>query len=295
MSAAADALLGCGALRPEAILGRASGENFPVALRFLPRALRGDLTALYGFARLVDQIGDDAPGDREQLLGAVADDLARAFEGAPRHPLLQRLAPVIRRHALPRAPFERLIEANRFDQRRVRIASWDELLRYCALSANPIGELVLRVAGQADAARIAHSNAVCSALQVIEHCQDVAEDFARGRVYLPADALAEAGCTDEQLARAPATSGLRCVVALQIERARELLGAARPLVASLRGAARIAVAGFAAGGLACCDAFAATDYDPNRTRVRASRLALLRHAVALVLARPAAALTGRAR
>jgi len=285
MSAASDALLGCGALRPELILGRASGENFPVALRFLPRALRGDLIALYGFARLVDQIGDDAPDNRDQLLGAVADDLARAFDGTPRHPLLQRLAPVIQRHALPRAPFERLIAANRVDQGRVRIASWSELLQYCALSANPIGELVLHVVRQAGAARIAHSDAVCSALQVIEHCQDVAEDYARGRVYLPADELAAAGCADEQLACAPATPALRCVVALQVERARELLGEARPLVASLRGAARVAVAGFAAGGLACCDAFAAADYDPNGKLVRASRLALLRHAVALALAR----------
>ncbi|HEU4429677.1 MAG TPA: squalene synthase HpnC [Myxococcota bacterium] len=295
MSAGADALLDSSALRPEVILARASGENFPVALRFLPRELRGDLIALYGFARLVDQIGDEAPGDREQLLNAVAVDLARAFDGAPLHPLLQRLTPVIRRGALPRAAFERLIAANRRDQSRVRIASWSELLGYCALSANPIGELVLHLVGQADAARIERSDAVCSALQVIEHCQDVAEDFASGRVYLPADDLAAAGCADDQLARAPATPALRCVVALQIERARALLAEARPLVASLHGAARVVVAGYAAGGLACCDAFAAADYDPNQKLVRGSRLALLRHALALVVARAPAPLGARAR
>jgi len=285
-SSAEEALLRSSALEPEAILRRASGENFPVALRWLGRELREDLLALYGFARLVDQIGDAAEGDRQQLLDAVGADLARAFAGTPRHALLQQLARTIRRRELPRAPFARLIEANRFDQQRVRIASWNELLGYCALSANPVGELVLHVVGRAEPANVQRSDAVCSALQVIEHCQDVAEDFANGRVYLPADDLADAGCREDQLARAPAPPELRRVVALQIQRARVLLEEARPLVGALRGAARWMIAGYAAGGLACCDAFDAAGYDPNARSVRPRRLALLRHALVLALARP---------
>jgi phytoene synthase len=292
-AARADALLACPSLAPEVILARAQGENFSVALRWLPERVRDDLTALYGFARLVDQIGDEAPGDRWLLLDEVERDLARAFDGEPRHPLLRRLAPTIARHALPRAPFARLIEANRLDQRLARIATWEELLQYCALSANPVGELVLGVFDCADESRVRRSGAVCTALQVIEHCQDVAEDFARGRVYLPAKDLAAAGCRDEDLVSAPASEALRAAVALQIERARGLLAEARPLVAGLRGFARIAVAGYAAGGLATCDAFAGARFDPNARPVRARRRARLRHALAL-WARGAASPSARA-
>jgi phytoene synthase len=258
-----------------------------VTLRWLGRELREDLLALYGFARLVDQIGDAAPGDREQLLDAVAADLERAFGATPRHPLLQQLARTIHRRGLPRGPFGRLLEANRFDQQRVRIGSWQELLGYCALSANPVGELVLHCVGQADLANVKCSDSVCSALQVIEHCQDVAEDYASGRVYLPAEDLRAAGCGEEQLARVPAPAALRRVVALQIERARELLAEARPLVAGLHGAARWLVAGYAAGGLACCEAFDVADYDPNLRLVRPRRMAVARHALSLARARVA--------
>jgi phytoene synthase len=279
-------------LLPDAVLRRAQGENFPVALRFLPRSRRDELMALYGFARLVDQIGDEAEGDRLALLDAVSADLARAFSGEARHPLLQRLTPAIRCHALPRAPFERLIEANRLDQSLRRIATFEDLLGYCALSANPVGELVLGLFDCASESRVKDSDAVCSALQVIEHCQDVAEDFARGRVYLPAKDLEEAGCGAADLTAAPATPALRRVVALQIERARGLLARARPLVASLRGGARFAIAGYAAGGLATCDAFAAAGYDPNSRPVRARRRDLLWRTLALTLGGAARAPAG---
>jgi squalene synthase HpnC len=279
--ARATALVSCAALREDVILARAGGENFPVALRVLPRHLREDLIALYGFARLVDQIGDEAPGDRAELLEAVSEDLARAFAGAPRHPLLRRLAPTIGRCALPRGPFERLIEANRLDQRLERIETWHELLDYCALSANPVGELVLHLIGAADLDRVKRSDAVCSALQIVEHCQDVAEDALRGRVYLPAKDLAEHGCLDADLVGIPAPSALRRVIALQIQRARGLLGEAPALLRGLRGRARWMVAAYAAGGLAVCDAFIAADFDPNQRPVRARKGALIRHALAL--------------
>ncbi len=131
------------------------------------------------------------------------------------------------------------------------------------------------------------SNAVCTALQVIEHCQDVAEDLARGRVYLPAKDLTEAGCGEDELARAPASDALRRVIALQIARARALLGAAPALLRGLGGRPRWMLAAFAAGGLAACDAFAAAGYDPNTRPVRGQRSALLRHVLALGFARGA--------
>ncbi len=101
---------------------------------------------------------------------------------------------------MPREPFLRLIEANRVDQRVVRYETWEQLLGYCALSANPVGELVLGVFGNASAERIALSDRICTALQLAEHWQDVAEDFARGRIYLPAADRARFGCEEDELA-----------------------------------------------------------------------------------------------
>ena len=224
MAASAESLaLAAPELAEERILARSRGENFPVAPALLPRRVREALLAVYGFARLADELGDTAAGDRLALLAALEAELERAYAGSARHPLLQRLAPVLHERALPREPFLRLIEANRRDQRLTRLASFDELLDYCALSAQPVGELVLRIFGQASPRNLELSNAVCSALQVIEHCQDVAEDHARGRVYLPADDLAELGCADAELARLPPSPALRRVLARQLGRARAAL------------------------------------------------------------------------
>src|SRR5205823_12115026 len=119
--------------------------------------------------------------------------LHRVFDGAPHHPLLQRLALTVNACALPRQPFLRLIEANRRDQLTKTYATFDELLGYCDLSANPVGELVLHVFRAATPERIELSDRVCTALQLVEHWQDVAEDCRRGRIYLPAEDLERFG------------------------------------------------------------------------------------------------------
>jgi len=266
----------------EALLAKAAHENFPVAPRWLPRALREDLVAIYGFARLVDDAGDEAAGDRLQLLDALEADLARAAAGEARHPLVRRLGPALRAGRLPIAAFRHLVEANRRDQRAVRYARWAELVEYCALSANPVGELVLHALGAATPERIALSDSVCTALQLVEHCQDVAEDHARGRVYLPAEDLARFAVTERDLAARPAPAALRAAVAFEVERARALLGAAVPLIGSLRGSGRVLVAGFAAGGLAAADALARAAFDPSGGAPRARRRDVARHAIALL-------------
>jgi squalene synthase HpnC len=256
---------------PPDVLGQAREENFPVALRVLPRPARRDLMALYGFARLVDDLGDEVPGDRLAALDGVEAELARSFAGAATHPILRALEPTIRAHDLRPGPFRALIEANRRDQRVARTETWDELVRYCALSANPVGRLVLAIFDAATPEREALSDAICTALQVIEHCQDVAEDALRGRVYLPREDLARFVCSDAELVRAPATPALRSVVAFQIARARALLAQGEPLLAALHGPARLAVAGFAAGGHAACDALARARFDVTSATVRPRR------------------------
>jgi squalene synthase HpnC len=258
-------------------MARAAGENFPVASRLLPRRVRAHLLATYGFARLADELGDAAPGDRLAALDWLEEELDRAFLGRAEHPLLVRLQATLRACALPREPFARLIEANRIDQRVRRYDTWEQLRGYCALSADPVGEIVLRVLGAATPERIALSDSICTALQLIEHCQDVAEDYAAGRVYLPGEDLARFGCSPELLAGAPAGDAsqvpepLRAVLTFEVARARGLLAAGRPLLGELHGRPRIAVAGFVSGGAAALDAIERSGYDVRSGPPRVGR------------------------
>lgn len=247
---------------PEAVMAQAGAENFPVASRFAGSRAAAHLLAIYGFARLVDDIGDEAPGDRAALLDHVEIELDRIYAGEPaEHALMQRLAAAIGACALPAEPFRRLIEANRVDQTTPRYETFDELLGYCRLSADPVGELVLHVFGQATSERIALSGRICSALQVIEHLQDVAEDHAAGRVYVPQEDLRQFGCPEADLAGPGTTPALRAVVAHEAGRARELLDAGAPLVAELPLRPRLCVAGFLAGGRAALRSLKRADYE----------------------------------
>lgn len=258
-----------------AVMARAESENFPVASRLLPRRAREHLLAVYGFARLVDELGDSAPGDRLAALDWLEGELDAAIAGRAEHPLMRRLGQTIGACSLPREPFARLIEANRADQRVSRYETWEQLRGYCALSADPVGEIVLGVFGAATPQRIALSDSICTALQLAEHCQDVAEDFVAGRVYLPAEDMERFGCTEADLD--PATRAgrderpLRAVLAFEVRRARELLAEGTPLVATLRGRERLAVAAFVAGGQAALDAIEQAGYDVLSGPPRAGR------------------------
>lgn len=268
-------------LTPEAILARASTENFPVALRVLPRSIRRALTAVYGFARLVDETGDASRGDPHgtldaqhalEALDALEVELDRACAGCAVHPLLCRLQEAIETHGLSRCHLAALIEANRVDQRVNRYASWNDLRGYCRLSAEPVGRLVLEIFDVSTRERAALSDDVCSALQLLEHCQDVSEDLARDRVYMPADDMARFGCSRTDMAETAGTpSPVRALVAFEVERARALLASGAPLVASLSGAARLAVAGYVAGGHATVRALHSSGYDVLAARVRPAR------------------------
>ena len=262
-----------------AVMARAAGENFPVASRVLPRAVRGHLLAIYGFARLVDDTGDEAAGDRLALLDELDAEIDRLYGGTPRHPLMRRLQPTVRACALPPEPLRRLVEANRRDQQVARYATFEDLLGYCALSADPVGRLVLLVLDAATPERMRMSDRVCTALQLVEHWQDVREDAVRGRVYLPQEDLARFGVAEADLRRAAATPAVRALVAFEVARTRQILAEGAPLVRALRGRARLAVAAYVAGGAAALDAIAHAGHDvlgaaPRPTaRMRAAALA----------------------
>ena len=260
------------------VFARAAGENFSVASLVLGRRVREHLLAIYGYARLVDQIGDASPGDRPAQLDALEQALDRIFagSGAPDHAVLRRLEPAIDALGLPRGPFQRLLEANRRDQQTTDYQTFEELVAYCDLSANPVGELVLHVFGAATPERIALSDKVCTALQLAEHWQDVVEDHAAGRIYLPAEDLARFGVAPAELAAATASPAFRQLLAFEVARARELLDEGAALVGRLHGRARIAVAGYVGGGRAAFGAIEAAGYDVLPGAPKASSGARLR-------------------
>lgn len=256
---------------PATIMARAAGENFPVAASWLPQPARRRLRSIYGFARLVDELGDAAPGDRLAALDWLEAELDRAFVGQPSHPLMRPLAVTIAECGLSREPFARLVEANRRDQQTFYYDSFEDLLGYCALSANPVGELVLEVFGVATEERVALSNAVCSALQLIEHWQDIGEDLAVGRVYVPLADLARFSCSLEELRAPQVGERLRRVLVLEATRTSALLDEGRTLVGTLRGWSRLAVAGYVGGGRAALSALARADYEVLAHQPRPSR------------------------
>ncbi|MDA3645530.1 squalene synthase HpnC [Saccharopolyspora indica] len=257
--------------RSAAVLARMRSENFPVASRILPHGLRRHLHALYGFFRLVDFAGDEAPGNREALLDFLEVDLRRAYQDAARIPILRALTTTVAECAIPYDVLVKLIEANRQDQQVRRYRTFDDLLDYCALSANPVGEAVLHVFGRAEPPLVALSDRICSALQILEHCQDIAEDYRQDRVYLPTEDMRRFGCQEPDLAAVRAPTRLRGLVKHEVDRARRMLETGAPLVGCLSGTARVAVAGYLAGGRATAAAFARADHDPLGRDVRPSR------------------------
>jgi squalene synthase HpnC len=268
------------------VMAQASSENFPVASFLVGRRPRAHLLAIYGFARLVDDLGDEAAGDRLALLDWLERDLDRIYVAEdPEHPLMLSLAPTIAECRLPAQPFRRLIEANRRDQTVTRYDTFDDLLGYCQLSAAPVGELVLHVFGAGTPERIALSDRVCSALQVLEHLQDIGEDYARGRVYLPREDMVRFGCEEHELGSSCLTSQLRELLAFQTARARSLLDSGAPLSRTLPLRPRLAVAGFVAGGRASLDALTRAGYEVLAASPRATKLSFARRWLGAVIGR----------
>jgi squalene synthase HpnC len=254
---------------------RAGGENFPVASFLAPREARPHLRAVYGFARLVDTLGDEAEGDRDALLDALEQEL----DGPPTVPVMRRLHATIAACGLPREPFARLIEANRRDQRTTRYETWDDVREYCSYSAEPVGRIVLGIYGRADEPElVAASDDVCTGLQLVNFLQDPPRDLALGRVYLPQEDLRRHGVADGDLA-GPWSERVAALLAFEAARARPLLERGIGLGASLGGRTGRSVALFARGGLAALDALERAHWDVFTTRPAPSRLTFARLAL----------------
>ncbi len=259
-------------------------ENFPVALRLLPRQARRNLVAIYDVVRVIDDLGDESAGDRTAQLESFAADLSMVWNGGmPRAEVLRRLVPTVWSTNLPQELFDRMVAANLQDQRITEYASYDDLLGYCTLSANPVGRMVLIVFSAASPPAGELSDRVCTALQLVEHWQDVAEDRRNGRVYLPREDLTRYGVPVSDLDARVASPALRELMAFETERAAALLDSGAPLVGMLRGWARLAVAGYVAGGRAAIDALRRCGGEVLAATPRARKRDMLRHLVRLLL------------
>ena len=256
---------------------RARTENFPVASVLFPRRLRPHLRAIYGFARLVDILGDELETDRLAALHELEREVEACYEGKPEWPVMQALQPTIHEFDLPRQPFLRLIEANRMDQRVSEYETWDDLRDYCRHSADPVGRLVLGLLRlDSEPELVAASDEVCTGLQLVNFLQDVPRDLELGRIYLPVEDRLRFGV--RQLDR-PSPQLLE-LLRYEAARARGLLAAGRLLQARIGGRVGRGVGLFARGGLAALDALESAHWDVFTQRPRPSRMRLARAALA---------------
>ena len=232
-------------------------ENFPVASLLLPRALREPVSVIYRFARSADDFadeGDATPGERLASLAAYREALDRiAANKAPETALFGDIARIVRERSLPLEPFYDLLDAFSQDVVQTRYADFDELLNYCRRSANPVGRLMLHLFGMADSRHLAWSDEICSSLQLINFWQDVAIDWKKDRVYLPADEMAHFGVSEAHIRDARCDTAWRDLLSFQIDRARSMMHAGAPLGRLLPGRMGLEIRISIQGGLAILD------------------------------------------
>jgi squalene synthase HpnC len=227
-------------------------ENFPVASRLVPARLRPAVVAVYRFARAADDLadeGDASPGARLSALDTFSHALDAIERGeTPALAPFPELAAAIRRHGLPLQPFRDLLSAFRQDVTTTRYADYAALLDYCSRSANPVGRLMLALYGCTNEANVRASDAICTGLQLANFWQDVALDWAKGRVYVPQKDLARYDVTERRIAAGRADGRWAALMQFECARARALLDAGRPLLPALPLRLRLEIAAVIAGG-----------------------------------------------
>ncbi len=277
--------LGSRELSLRSIDRQARGENFPVASLLAPRAARPHLRAIYGFARLVDNIGDEAEGDRLALLDELELELDAAYGGVARTPHMQRLQATIAEKQLPKEPFRRLIEANRIDQHQDRYETWEDVRWYCMHSADPVGRLVLGIYDRLDRPDlVSMSDSVCTGLQLVNFLQDPPRDLVLGRVYFPLEDLRTHGVSTHELA-GPVTDRFQALMRFEAARARDLLEPGLELGFELPGRIGASVALFARGGMAALDALERAGWDVFSQRPAPSKWTFARLTMRQLLGR----------
>jgi squalene synthase HpnC len=242
-------------------------ENFPVASVLLPARLREPVAAIYAFARSADDFADEGdlpPAARLDLLDGYRGELDAIATGAPtEHPVFLRLRPAVSAHRLPLPLFRDLLDAFAQDVVKTRYASFAELMDYCRRSADPVGRLLLHLFGAVTPDNLRRSDAICSALQLINHWQDVAIDAAKPvpRFYLPQDDMARFNVTEAAIHRRVASADFCALMRFEVDRARALMLEGAPLGRLLPGRIGLEIRAIVAGGLRILDKIEAVDYD----------------------------------
>lgn len=245
-------------------------ENFPVASLLVPRDLRPAVVAIYRFARGADDIADEGDLSPAERLAGL-DSYCRALDAiaagdTPAMPPFPELAQAIRRHELPLALFRDLLSAFAQDVTTKRYATAEALADYCRRSANPVGRLLLHLYRRSTPTNNAWSDAICTALQLANHWQDVANDWERGRIYLPEEDMARFGVTEQTIAEQSANEAWRALMRFETAHTRAQLESGRPLVRALPWRLALELSGVLAGANRVLDAIDAVDGDVFRHR-----------------------------
>ncbi|HEY8099376.1 MAG TPA: squalene synthase HpnC [Burkholderiaceae bacterium] len=240
-------------------------ENFPVASILLPRKLRPAVEAIYAFARSADDLADEGDATPEARLAALNAYESTLDQIQNRQPadnnLFKTLANIVHAYDLPLQPFRNLLSAFKQDVVTKRYPTYEAMLDYCSRSANPVGNLMLRLYGQADAQNLCDSDAICSALQIINFWQDIAIDWQKDRIYLPLEDLARFGVTEKHLVDGQVDACWRALMVFEIKRVRELMLSGAPLALRLRGRIGWELRLVIQGGLRILERIEAVDYD----------------------------------
>ncbi len=275
---------------------KAGKENFNVAIKILPESIREHLISVYKYCRYIDDLGDLSDGDRLENLHQAEAAVKQSLEGKGSNKIIDDAVRTLKKTNADEENLFNLIKANIQDQQISRYATFEELCGYCKLSADPVGRLVLSVFGAHNDKTAEYSDKVCTALQIVEHIQDIAEDYSAGRVYMPQEDLKNFRVAEEMLAGQAKTSGssaklfnlgykkntspaikneLKRLLSFECGRARSLILEGSPLVRLLPGFfAKVAVAGFIGGGLAQLNAVEKHNYDVINSEVKASKAAI---------------------
>ncbi len=249
-------------------------ENFNVVSWLLPKALHQHFYNLYAYCRWADDLGDEVPEAARalELLAWWEHELDACYEGKPSHPVFVALRETIVAKDIPKQPFADLLKAFRQDQTVKRYPNWEAVLGYCVNSANPVGRLVLYLCGYRDEQRQRLSDATCTALQLANFWQDVSRDLDIGRIYIPLDAAAAHGLTENDLIERHFDDRYVRLMKDLIGRTRELFAKGRPLANMVDGRLSVDLEMFSRGGLAVLDAIKALGYDTLHHRPAVSKL-----------------------
>jgi squalene synthase HpnC len=265
-------------------LTRAHYENFPVASVLVPKPLRGHVCAVYAFARRADDFADEArfSGRRLARLAAWERQLEAAIRGEARHPVFVALADTLRAFRLPAEPFRDLLSAFRQDVLKARYRTYADLRDYCRRSADPVGRIVLHLFGYRNPELLPWSDAICTALQLANHWQDVGVDAAKGRIYLPREDMERFGVTEEEVLAGTMSDRFAELLAFQVARTRALFHEGAPLCDRVDGRLKMELKAIWLGGVGILDAIERAGYDVFSRRPAHSglgRVRVLRDAV----------------